>query len=209
MKETIIFREYERSDYQALSEIIEETWTYDKLCSKKTARKMSNAFLDHCLTNQTYTQVALVDGVPAGVIMGKNQQSHKCPLKFKLGFLQSVFSLFCSKEGRRLANIFSCFDDINAQLLKKSPIKYQGEISFFAINSKYRGRGLGKELFQIMAEYMKEENVRNFFLFTDTTCNYHFYERQGMTRRGEKKHFFEVEGPFAEQTLFIYDYQLQ
>lgn len=33
----------------------------------------------------------------------------------------------------------------------------------------------------------------NFYLFTDTSCNYGFYEHQGMVRRCEKEHVFYID----------------
>ncbi|MDD2981067.1 MAG: GNAT family N-acetyltransferase [Hespellia sp.] len=208
INETIIFREYKESDHFALSEIIRKTWQYDQLCSPKTAKKLSCTYLDCCLTDQTFTQVAVADGIPVGIIMGKNNRTHKCPLRFRLKLIKSAAMLFFSKEGRRISKIFSCVEDIDKNLQKNSPISYQGEVTFFAIDSKFRGMGLGKKLFQSLQNYMKSENIHNFFLFTDTTCNYPFYEHQGMIRRGEQTHSFEISGPLRTQTLFIYDDQM-
>lgn len=209
MSETIIFREYQNSDHSALADIIRETWEYDKLCSPKIAKKLSIAYLNCCLCDQTFTQVAVIDGVPVGIIMGKNMEKHKCPIHFRLELFWSVCALFCSKEGRSISKIFSCINEIDAKLLSSSPKKYQGEVAFFAINSNYRGRGLGRRLFQSLQDYLDSENIHNFFLFTDTTCNYPFYEHFGMTRRGEHFHSFPIDGPLSKQTMFIYDYEIQ
>lgn len=208
MNETIIFREYQKADHFALAEIIRKTWHYDQLCSLKTARKLAASYLDHCLTDQTFTQVAVADGIPVGIIMGKNNQTHKCPLRLQLRLMRSTFALFCSREGREISRMFSRVEKIDADLLKSSPLEYQGEVAFFAINAQYRGMGLGGKLFQALQDYMRQENIHTFFLFTDTTCNYPFYEHQGMVRRGEHSHNFEVQGPLGKQTLFIYDYQM-
>lgn len=67
----IVLREYQTSDHPALIGIIRETWQYDKFASPKAAQKLARAYLDSCLTNQTFTQVALVDEVPVGIIMSK------------------------------------------------------------------------------------------------------------------------------------------
>ena len=72
MKHQVILREFRPQDTDALADIIRITWGYDKFGSHETACKLARAYLDLCLTNQTYTQVAIVDGVPVGIIMGKN-----------------------------------------------------------------------------------------------------------------------------------------
>lgn len=205
----IVLREYRKSDRPALIEIIRDTWQYDKFASPKTAQKLARAYLDSCLTNQTFTQVALVDEVPVGIIMVKDRRNHKCPLRFRLNLFGSVASLFFSKEGRMVTKIFSSVEKIDAQLLKDSPIDYQGEVAFFAVNAKYRGMGLGNKLFEAAQDYMKGQQISSFFLFTDTTCNYPFYEHRGMKRRGEHNHTFEAKGRSGTLTLFIYDNRME
>ena len=53
---------------------------------------------------------------------------------------------------------------------------------------------------------MKEQKLNTFYLFTDTSCNYGFYEHQGMIRKGEKNYTFNMNGQSAEMNFFIYDY---
>ena len=209
MNGQIVLREYQRSDRPALIDIIRDTWQYNKFASEKTARKLARAYLDSCLTNQTFTQVALVDKIPVGIIMVKNRRDHKCLLRFRLNLFGSVVSLFFSKESRMISKIFSNVEKIDDQLLKDSPVDYQGEVAFFVINAKYRGIGLGKKLFEAAQDYMKGQQISSFFLFTDTTCNYPFYEHRGMTRRGEHTQTFEAKGQSGALTLFIYDYQIE
>ena len=80
MQEEIMLREMRDEDYEAIEEIISETWNYDQLTTPQAARKMAKAYLYGCLANQTYKQVAICDKTVAGVIMGKNIRHHRCPL---------------------------------------------------------------------------------------------------------------------------------
>ena len=54
---------------------------------------------------------------------------------------------------------------------------------------------------------MEQEQIRNFYLFTDTSCNYGFYESQGMRRCCEKKLSLQIGKEKQEMTFFLYDYQ--
>lgn len=54
---------------------------------------------------------------------------------------------------------------------------------------------------------MIDQRLDEFYLFTDTSCNYGFYEHQGMVRRCEKEHMFNINGQLAKMNFFIYDYQ--
>ena len=103
MKHQVILREFRPQDTDALADIIRITWGYDKFGSHETACKLARAYLDLCLTNQTYTQVAIVDGVPVGIIMGKNIREHKCPEQLSIRQKQSMEDLCATQEGRDAA----------------------------------------------------------------------------------------------------------
>lgn len=205
MEKQIVFREYQQTDSAALEAVIRQTWHYDELCSPKTAAKLAQVYLYACLANQTYTQVALADGVPVGIIMGKNCRTHRCPLRLRMKTLASVISLCITGEGRKVLKIFGCVESIDKELLKRSGKDYMGELAFFAVDSSRRNQGIGTKLFQKTAEYFVSEGIREFYLFTDTSCNYRFYEHQGMVRRGEKEHTFKHENQIGKMTFFLYD----
>lgn len=65
------FREFRKEDIPALEGIIRQTWNYDKFASPKTAQKLARVFLSSCLANQTFSQVAVENGKPVGIILGK------------------------------------------------------------------------------------------------------------------------------------------
>lgn len=206
MSNKITFRPIFKKDYPQIEDIIRKTWNYDQFCSPKTAKQLAKIFLLSVLANQTYTQVALIDDKCVGVIMAKNIKEHHCPFIFHFNQFISIFKLLISKEGRDVTNIFSDVNDIDRQLLQASHKEYQGELAFFAIDESYRGIGLGRKLFLQALDYMKEANIDEFYLYTDTSCNYHFYEHLGMIRRVEKKHSFSIEQTSAAMTFYLYDY---
>ena len=59
LKHQVILREFQPQDTDALADIIRITWGYDKFGSHETACKLARAYLDLCLTNQTYTKLQL------------------------------------------------------------------------------------------------------------------------------------------------------
>lgn len=205
MKTNLKLREFLKEDAAAIESIICEAWHYTELCSAQTARKLAKVFLSSCLANQTYTQVAVLDNVPAGIIMAKNIKAHRCPLKYRLRQALAILSLYLTREGRKTAKIFSCVNETDKQLLNDCNKEYKGELSFFAVSAPVRGTGAGKKLFHSALHYMKSQDMNNFYLFTDTSCNYGFYEHQGMVRRGAKNKSFMIDGKRKIMTFFIYD----
>ena len=206
MSEQIIFRAYQKTDQKALENVVREAWKYDRFCAPKTAAKLAKVYLNSCLTNQTFTRVAEIDGEPVGIIMGKEIQNHTCPVFLRIQWIQSVVSLCISQEGREISKIFACVQGVNRKLLSSCNQAYKGEVTFFAIHEKCRGKGLGRKLFQTVVDYMKSRGISAFYLFTDTSCNYPFYEHLGLTRRCEKKQVVDVKGEQGEMTFFLYDY---
>lgn len=208
MKQELILREFQKKDTPAIEDIIMEAWHYNDLCSPKTARKLASVFLSSCLANQTYTQVAIAGGIPVGVIMAKDTRTHTCPARYRLKQALAIASLFLSREGRHVSKIFSSVNEIDNLLLEECQRKYQGELAFFAVSSSARGTGIGKKLFDAALSYMQAQQIGSFFLFTDTSCNYGFYEHQGLKRRCEKANTFFIDGKKEHMTFYLYDYPL-
>ncbi|WP_290772390.1 GNAT family N-acetyltransferase [Anaerofustis sp.] len=204
----ITLREYQNKDFKELENIIRKTWHYDEFSSPKTAKKLARVFLSSCLTNHTFSRVALLNDKPIGIILAKNAATHKCPLKYRLKQIQSIISLYLSKEGRKVSKIFESVNGIDKELLTDVDKTYPAELALFAVDDSCRGKGVGKQLFQTATEYIKEQNLDEFYLFTDTSCNFGFYEHQGMKRRCEREHNFNIKGQQAKMNFFIYDYQI-
>lgn len=204
----IILRTFQKEDASFLEEIIRKTWHYDDFCSPKTAGKLAKIFLYSCLTNQTFSRVAVLEGKPVGIILGKHCAIHKCPPSLRIRQISSIFSLLLSREGRKTAKIFQAVDGLDKELLKECGISYPAELALFAVDPGCRGKGIGKILFQSFLEYLKKYHLSRFYLYTDTSCNFGFYEHQGMKRRIEKTKSFHIKGQNVTMHFFIYDHLL-
>lgn len=205
----IQLREYQKEDFKSLANIIRETWHYDVFSSPKTALKLARVFLSSCLTNYTFSRVAVLNGSVVGIILVKDIEKHKCPVSNILRQIKHILSLYISREGRKVTKIFSSVNGIDKQLLNENNKSYPAELALFAVTSSCRGLGIGKILFQSVLDYIKQQKLEAFYLFTDTSCNYDFYEHQGMVRRCEKEHMFNINGQQAKMNFFVYDYQRQ
>ena len=205
MSKNIILRPYQRSDRRHLENIIRRTWQYDRFCSSKTAARLAAIYLESCRGNQTFMRVAEVGGVTKGVIMGKDCRGFKMSAASRLKLTWEGLLLCSCREGRRIAGAYSGIDQVDRELLKDSGRQFQGEVAFFAVDEKCRGLGIGKMLFGELLSYMEARGIRRFYLFTDSSCNYGFYEHQGMRRCG--KTCYEVPlGIKNEMEFYLYEY---
>ncbi len=119
--------------------------------------------------------------------------------------MSALCELLLSKEGREILSFFKNVDGIDGMLLKQCDKDYKGEISLFALSPEYRGLGIGKELFHSLLGYMKSEGIKEFYLYTDTSCNFGFYEHQGMVRRQQHKEPINLKGQKDELEFYLYD----
>lgn len=206
MKNQVIIRDLKRSDLKPLEHILRKTWNYDQLFSAPApARYLAKVYLASCLVNQTFSKVAEIDGVPVGVILGKNIRTHRAPLSYRLRQLIGLFQLAVFKEGRQALKLYQYVGDVDTRLLSQAGKDYHGEIALFAVSPNCRGLGIGGKLFATLTAYMKVENIPEFYLYTDTSCNFGFYEHAGMTRRQKLKKTIRMQGQQANMEFYLYD----
>ena len=201
----ITYRPYLPQDFKSLSDVINITWGHEKTYSPTAAVRLSNAYLRLCLTEQTFTQVALNDGHPIGIIMGNSFRSSHKSLKNGLQAKWALLLLSLTAEGRRAGHFYEEIDRIYDKLLSGQPCDYEGELSFFAIHPDYHGIGIGKELYRRFFNYMNSENIQHFYVFTDTTCNFGFYESRNMLRCGTEEVELQVNRKAKKFLFFIYE----
>lgn len=137
----IQFREYQKQDFQPLKEIIRETWHYDEFSNPKTASMLAEVFLSSCLTNYTYSQVAILNDEVVGIILVKDIKAHRCTFYNRYRQIKSIIKLYLSSEGRKVSQIFQNVNGIDRQLLSDCQKTYPAELALFAVSSSCQGKG--------------------------------------------------------------------
>ena len=91
-----------------------------------------------------------------------------------------------SKDGRRgLADQIAILQ-VDEVLKRDAGKSYQAEITLFVVSPEARGMGVGRKLFNHMLGVFRNAGMNEYFLFTDTTCDYGFYDYRGLTRKAER-----------------------
>lgn len=213
------FRKIKAADYPKIEQLIYETWDYKKYCLKeKSAKYMSKIFLYQCLIEHTFSKVAVYEDEVIGVILGRCQKRKKEEqevhnkkskriTKYYFRLFWNIFLFSLSKDGRNNSRLGDIIAQVDKRLYQKCQISFEGELVFFVVDERLRGLGVGKQLFNYFRDYMKYQKTKNFYVFTDTTCNYRFYERQGFERLAEETvKLSTCNGDFYED-FFIYQYE--
>lgn len=205
---SLTFTTLTKKHFPAVEIIIREVWGYDDFTTPKVANQLAKSFFAACLTDFTDSQVALLNNEPVGIILIKNENTHQPKIKYLTKFYLASTALLLSKEGRLQRGVFAHVETIDKELFAVTNNNYDGQISLFAVSKKSQGLGVGKKLFEYAKTTFKKQHLNNFYLYTDTTCNYGFYDHQGMTVKAEKDHRFTQLADTPTTTFFLYDFEL-
>lgn len=205
----VTIRALKKEDYPQVEQIISDTWHYQMLSpDPKDAAHMARLYLRSGLVRHTFARVAVKNGRILGILLGRHHLSApRFRIRAKLSMLYSACLLLSSKQGRKIARLFSGFDAADKQLLENTHTDFDGELVLFALAGPARGHGIGKALLAEFLAYMKKEQAKQFFLFTDTTCTYEFYEHNGFQRIGALQKQLPIL-PDKKIEMYIYQYQI-
>ncbi|MGL4345689.1 MAG: GNAT family N-acetyltransferase [Cellulosilyticaceae bacterium] len=212
---TITYRPIQKSDYNAVKNIIGEAFEFNKrITNPKFLDIVLSLYLHSCLEKSTFSAVAVKDHRVIGIILGSIPKV--CPLSTTLthrfhSFSQLLRLCQVSKSDRALLHVFKDMDSIYANLISGKEADFGGSIALFAVTSECRGLGIGKSLVHQLQDYMLSQNVQDIYLYTDTICNYGFYESQGFVRVNEHRMTFPTNFATADRNfldVFLYGYKI-
>lgn len=166
--------------------------------------------LAHCLSISTFSQVALIDGEPRGIVLARSN-SLRVPISGRWQRAHEDFSQQMKASEPQAAEKYRRYmdsmDQVNARLLKKSGLPDANEITLLAVSSTARGLGIGGILLDAVSSYLASRGAQQAFLYTDTTCSWPFYERHGLKRAAEY-HSTRDERKFLPKEFYLYDLDL-
>jgi len=202
-----VIRDIKSDDLSDLHNILLSAW-YQNM--EKRNKKVTDAYvqidLNTCLNQSSFGKVAELDGKVVGVILGKANAEPKNMRLFQTSEEIEIITLMNAPEElrKRIINDSSFETKASIQLLEKSPVDYDGSIELFAVLEEAQGYGLGGLLFEEMMTYFKSHHVKNYYLFTDTACNYRFYDYKGLRRIGTLPYNDKSDFEF-----YMYDYTFE
>lgn len=80
-----------------------------------------------------------------------------------------------------------------------------GEICFLAVDPKEKGKGIGSALLE---ELTLQEQGKQLYLYTDSNCNYQFYEHRGFIKRGERVIRMNIGKTESKFICFLYSLEV-
>lgn len=204
----IIYRELKVADYPIVKNLINKSFGLHRYVdSQSILESWLNVYLQSCLAEKTFDCVAEKDGKVIGIIMGQAKSDYRFPVHLKPNLKMAYHSaVMILKSQLQKCDITANkrINQIYHELLTECRQNFDGVLTLFAVTEDCRGLGVGKELLNRLLAYQKESNTKNIYLYTDSTCNYGFYESQGFRRLGEKN--MEIMRNHQQDTIEVYLY---
>ncbi len=205
----VIYRDLVTSDYKIIKELIGEAFGFsDFIKDKELLDIVLSGYLQECILNSSFSKVAQKNGKVIGFILGnaKNDKnriiSSSNPLDIDMNSIESIIS---NKENHTLLEEFLKIQTTYKEIIKGKEDQFQGCIQLFVVSKESRGLGVGKTLVKYLSDYMKSMNVKSLYLFTDSRCNYGFYDSQNFNKLNEKQVSFDSVN--AKLDIFLYGYR--
>lgn len=184
-----VCRNVRKKDYKKIEDLIIKAWEYKEWCENKIyGRLIAKVYLNQLLARQTLTKVVEYENEVVAVMMGRCEKLFKKRKSilylFKMYFY--CFLLLFVKGGVQEIKYGSIVEKTNKELYRKAKRNFDGELVLLIVDEKMRGKKLGNKLLYDFINYMKENNAEYFYILTDSSCNYRFYERTGFKKLNEK-----------------------
>lgn len=210
---TIKYRPIGGKDYFAVGEIINQAFgLYRYVSDEKALDCFKLQYVYSCLSEATYNCVAEQDGKIIGVIMGNANSDYKILPHFKYIFRTVQYEIKMKYYGRKLKNGIEDYKRLHKiyhNFSEKHKGEFDGVLTLFAVNESCRGLGVGTKLLSELSEYLKSKNTKRIYLYTDTTCNYGFYEHKGFERLEEQPLAMTKDGKPFQMNVFLYGYSVK
>jgi ribosomal protein S18 acetylase RimI-like enzyme len=184
----LYFRQFNGKDMARCSEIAVDVWPIvSALVPKENAVEFMSACVEISRLWSTWLEVACILDTVVGLLFGRIDTDRDLitELKTSLSYWVIGMKLIFQRYGR-LSKPFTFlrrFISTQTKARRSSP-KSDAEVTLFVVDSKYRGRGIGKALMDRFIDTAREKGVRVIMLYTGPMNNWRFYERYGFKRCG-------------------------
>ena len=95
---------------------------------------------------------------------------------------------------------------IYKELMKKANKDFDGVLTLFVVSEECQGLGIGKKLLSYFFEYEKQNDVKNIYVYTDSKCNYKFYDSQGFIKLNKGTFNVKTINNHFDLDIFLYEY---
>jgi len=178
---TVELRNTIPQDYKALSEAIDFEWKFSTY-TKESGLLIAEYYLVKCLNGANHAVTATIDGEPKGIVVLKDMGPGSIDVSSRKKELEEALS------GDPSYKVFLKADDELEKMYEGFVREYKSpdlaELSLLIVCKDAKGYGLGRTLIEEAKRLVTEAGMSGVFFYSDTDCNYGFYDHLGAERIG-------------------------
>lgn len=206
----VLYRNVSKNDYETIKDLINEAFGFSKFIKDENLLDFAlSSYLYECISESSFCKIAEKDNKVVGVILGNaNCSENICSPDIESIVPSSIKldTIFDNKNNRKDLEEFSKITDTYKELIRGKKDSFEGCIQLFIVSDECRGFGVGKKLLNCLFEYMNDMKVKSLYLYTDTRCNYGFYDSQNFKRIAEKNLYFDSFKDSIDVFLYSYNF---
>ncbi|MGX7107888.1 GNAT family N-acetyltransferase [Facklamia miroungae] len=206
---TLIIRQIREEDMTQLVDLIHEAWFKGVYEGKKFEKAASAISLNKALYNSSLGRVAVLDGEIVGMILCSTKEADSIFRMYQLDFIDKLITLSNQAqpdEIERVIRVFQSERQAYNELIKGYEETFDASIEYIVVSEKARGKGVGKKLISEVLDRFKEQDLENVYLFTDTDCNYRFYDYLNFERINETRIKLPTKDGYRYRDEYMYAY---
>ena len=205
----VIIRDVEEKDFAEIKEIINKTWEFEEIFESEEGLETAlGIYFNQVLYGNSFGKAAILNDKVVGVIFAfANGEVPKYRMMTD-DSTEYILTLINLQENERKAiyEYMGKLDSTYDELLEGKTDFYDGTLDFLIVSEEVRGLKIGKRFWNEVESYFKERNAKSIYVFTDTMCNFGFYDHIGFSRQNEKSIEFVFGDKKAALDVFLYDY---
>ena len=209
MVSRVSYRPFDEGDFDALAEVLRESWHADAATPEYGLAEAKND-LAYSLAISTFSQVALIDGEPRGIVLSGPAAAREHPGKRWADASEEFFAQMREldpKAAESYARFVALANTKNNTLLEKSALAGSHEITLLAVSESARGMGIGSVLIDAATSHLASHGYSAAHLFTDTDCTWQFYEHCGFKRAGAYRSAWDERRTLPRE-MYLYGIEL-
>lgn len=183
------FRPYHTDDLADCARFAAEAWpSISVLMPEGDIEELLSVDIRLACQTSTWLEIACLSGKITGFLFARidSDLNKIVSLRAFISRLMTGLELILGKHGK-IPNRFTFLKKLILSEIKfkRNSPKSDAEILFFVVESKHRGKGIGKTFMDRFINAAKEKKVQTIILSTDALSNWKFYEKYGFERYSE------------------------
>lgn len=193
---------WQDQDFEGVAKLFDELWGWELEGSEQEKRDISDLYIAGSALACNRLRVIRENGDIAaylGSVFYQNapqEQGIQNPSAFRQAAAVMESRLRSTPFGLESVEFNDLINEANRKLkadMIAKGFEWQGELKLLMTSPLYQGRGMARLLIDDTFDEMRRRGIRNVILYTDSHCNWQYYEKTGWTLAAEHEWSFKEE----------------